>query len=213
MQKIISRQSSLRKNLKYYFTGKQCHKGHLTKRITASALCYECYRDIRKKYHQSNKYKKVQKKYLTSAKGKQTKKNYEKTSKYKLIRKKILKKFRSSNKQRIIFERYYKTEKGEIVNMWRTLRIRLKNWTKNKNARARSEMQNIIGCDKKTLRAYLESKFKPGMTWQNHGKWHIDHIVPLNKFDPTKYEDIKKANHYSNLQPLWAEENLRKNRF
>ena len=60
---------------------------------------------------------------------------------------------------------------------------------------------------------FVESKFKQGMTWQNHGKWHIDHIVPLYKFDPTKYEDIKKANHYSNLQPLWAEENLKKNRF
>jgi hypothetical protein len=213
MPEIISRQVSLRKKLKYYYTGKKCHKGHLSKRITVSALCHECYRDIRKKYHQTDKYKKAIKNYQTSKKGKRTLENYKKTSEYKLMRKASLKKFRSSEKQRLIFERYYKTKKGEITNMWRTLRIRLKNWTSNKNARAKSEMQKIIGCDKKTLRAHLESKFKPGMSWQNHGKWHIDHIIPLYKFDPTKYEDIKKANHYSNLQPLWADENLRKNRF
>jgi len=48
------------------------------------------------------------------------------------------------------------------------------------------------------------------MNWQNHGKWHIDHIKPLAKFNPNDYEDVKKANHYTNLQPLWAEENLKK---
>ena len=48
------------------------------------------------------------------------------------------------------------------------------------------------------------------MNWSNHGKWHIDHIVPLSKFNPKSLKDIKKANHYSNLQPLWAKENLRK---
>ena len=48
------------------------------------------------------------------------------------------------------------------------------------------------------------------MNWQNHGKWHIDHIKPLAKFNPNDYEDVKKVNHYTNLQPLWAEENLKK---
>jgi len=213
MQTIIPRKEAVKKKLKYYFTGKKCHKGHLSKRITVSALCQDCYRDIRSKYHKSEKYKKSADKYKTSNKGKKTLEEYKNTPEYKSSRKKSLKKFRNSEKQKLIFERYYKTEKGEIANMWRTLRIRLKNWSGNKNARARSEMQKIVGCDKKTLRAHLESKFKQGMTWQNHGKWHIDHIVPLYKFDPTKYEDIKKANHYSNLQPLWAEENLKKNRF
>ena len=210
MYKIISRQNALAKNLNYYFTGKKCHKGHVSKRITVSALCHECYLDIRKKYHKSEKYKKVLKKYQSSEKGKKTLANYKQTAEFKKSRKKALKNFQGSEKQKLIYKRYFKTEKGEIAKMWTTLRIRLKNWCGKKNARTRSEMQTIVGCDKKTLRAHLETRFKPGMSWQNHGEWHIDHIIPLTKFNPKNYKDVLKANHYSNLQPLWAKENLKK---
>jgi hypothetical protein len=69
-----------------------------------------------------------------------------------------------------------------------------------------------LGCSVKELAAYLESKFLPGMTWSNWGTaWHIDHIRPLASFDLTVREDVLKACHYTNLQPLWAEENFRKN--
>lgn len=58
---------------------------------------------------------------------------------------------------------------------------------------------------------YLESKFKPGMTRENYGKeWHIDHIIPCIAFDLTKEENQKMCFHYTNLQPLWARENLQK---
>ena len=48
------------------------------------------------------------------------------------------------------------------------------------------------------------------MTWNNYGKWHVDHIKPLSKFDLTVASEQFKACHYSNLQPLWAEENIEK---
>ena len=69
-----------------------------------------------------------------------------------------------------------------------------------------------LGCTIKELKIYLESKFQPGMTWENHGRfgWHIDHEVPLSSFDLTDREQFLKACHYTNLQPLWWNENLSK---
>lgn len=67
-----------------------------------------------------------------------------------------------------------------------------------------------LGCSVTELRIHLESKFQPGMTWDNYGQWHIDHIFPLSKADLSNRDDFLKVNHYSNLQPLWAADNIRK---
>jgi hypothetical protein len=57
---------------------------------------------------------------------------------------------------------------------------------------------------------FLEKKFLPGMNWENYGEWHIDHIVPCSSFDLSKSEQQKICFNYSNLQPLWAADNIRK---
>ena len=57
---------------------------------------------------------------------------------------------------------------------------------------------------------YMESLFLEGMSWGNYGEWHIDHIVPLSSFDLTDKKQLKKACHYTNLQPLWEKDNLSK---
>jgi hypothetical protein len=71
---------------------------------------------------------------------------------------------------------------------------------------------NLLGCTIQEAREYLEKKFKEGMTWENHGLygWHIDHIIPCASFDLTDPEQQKKCFHYTNLQPLWAAENMSK---
>ena len=56
----------------------------------------------------------------------------------------------------------------------------------------------------------FETMFAHGMTWENYGDWHIDHIVPLAAFDLTERQQLLQACHYTNLQPLWREANLHK---
>lgn len=68
--------------------------------------------------------------------------------------------------------------------------------------------EEILGCSIDDFIKYLESKFEPGMTLNNHGKWHLDHIVPLSSAK-TK-EEVYKLCHYTNFQPLWAKDNLHK---
>lgn len=67
-----------------------------------------------------------------------------------------------------------------------------------------------LGCSLPELKVYLEERFQYGMSWSNYGEWEIDHILPLAKFDLTDYNQLLKAVHFSNLQPLWKSENRSK---
>lgn len=71
-----------------------------------------------------------------------------------------------------------------------------------------------LGCTVEQLKFHLQDQFQPGMSWDNYGLhgWHIDHIKPLANFDLTNSQQFSEACRYTNLQPLWAEDNLRKNK-
>jgi len=74
----------------------------------------------------------------------------------------------------------------------------------------KSNTESIVGCSFQELKQYLESKWSEGMNWDNYGVngWHIDHIIPLAS--ALNEKDIYRLNHYSNLQPLWGENNRKK---
>lgn len=88
-------------------------------------------------------------------------------------------------------------------------RTRLIEFLKVKKITKRNKTFNYIGCSPTFLKKYLEEQFVDGMSWNNHGKWHIDHIIPLSSAETE--EDIYRLSHYTNLQPLWAKDNLKKN--
>lgn len=79
----------------------------------------------------------------------------------------------------------------------------------NKAVRGKSARENL-GCSIPEFKAHLEEQFEQGMTWENYGKWEIDHILPLSSFNLENPEELKKACHYSNMQPLWKADNIRK---
>ena len=84
--------------------------------------------------------------------------------------------------------------------------------SKQKNVNKNDFTQEFLGCSPTFLKKYLEKKFKSGMNWKNYGPkgWHVDHIKPLSKFNIENIEEQYKAFHYSNLQPMWAMDNLKK---
>lgn len=76
----------------------------------------------------------------------------------------------------------------------------------------RKEYRKINGCTIEELKNYIGSQFQEGMNWENYGLygWHIDHKKTIASFDLTNREQFLEACHYSNLQPLWANDNLKK---
>lgn len=109
-----------------------------------------------------------------------------------------------NQEKRKSYQRKY--QQKPIQRIKRSLRKRIKEILGYKDF----SMSLALGCTPKFLRQYLESKFQLGMTWNNYGEWHIDHIKPLASFNLQDKEQRKLANHYTNLQPLWAADNMKK---
>ena len=101
---------------------------------------------------------------------------------------------------------YNKLETDTLFKLKSLLRSRIYNFLKSKGFSKNSSTEQIIGCSKEYLKEYLENKFTDGMSWDNQGKWHIDHIIPLSSAN--NEEEIYKLFHYTNLQPLWAKDNF-----
>lgn len=184
----------------------------------------EKYRKLHKEYHKKNiekikeLSKRIYEKNKTNPIFKMNKKqydaeyhklNYEKIKKYKKIYKRNnIEKVRAS-------ERVYRKNKKETDLNYKIrsiLRSRISAAIKNDGGSKSLSSIELLGCSIEIAKKHIESKFKIGMSWKNwnHKTWHIDHIKPLASFDLTKPEEQKKAFHFSNLQPLWAEENLKK---
>lgn len=88
-------------------------------------------------------------------------------------------------------------------NLRSSLRMRLK--TKKCGSAVKD-----LGCSIPEFKIFVQNKFSSGMTWSNHGKWHLDHIKPLASFNLAEREEFLKAAHFTNYQPLWAAKNWEK---
>lgn len=91
----------------------------------------------------------------------------------------------------------------------RSLRLRIREYLKKRKLMKNTSTSRLIGCSWEEARVHLESTFQPGMTWDNYGEWHIDHIIPLASA-ANDLDRIHQLNHYTNLQALWAVDNIRK---
>jgi len=196
------------------------------------------YKASLKKYRQSEKGKEALKKYQQSEKGKEALEKYLQSDKYKASlkqyqqsdkAKEAFKKYRKSPKgldaEKKVYEKrmskgliskyqsQYEKERRKtdpIYKLTGDVRHRLNVFLKTINITKANKTFKMVGCTPKFLKEYLEKKFKPGMTWQNHTRtgWHIDHRIPLSSAKTS--EDIERLMHYTNFQPMWSIDNIKK---
>ncbi len=189
--------------------------------------CRNCKRIYGKKFYKKNKEKLIKKAMEYGTKNahkiKKTKRKYR--EKNKIYFKEYNKKWYNENRQYIFeykkkYNQNHKKERNKkLREKYKTdinfrltehLRGRVKRALKH-NSKIYKTMK-LVGCDIKFLKNHLQKQFKQGMSWSNYGYygWHVDHIKPCASFDLSKVNEQKECFHYTNLQPLWAKDNMRK---
>lgn len=202
--------------------------------------CKECVKDIQKKYKEAPGFKEKQKEYdkkrydekreeILQRKKEYHVENRERILSYKKEYRSIpenrertieyLNKYREDNKERnkewrennrqslAINQHNYRINNPHIV-AWRTV---LYSTLKRLGTSKEAHTVDMLGYSAIELKDYISSKFLDGMTWENHGEWHIDHIRAVSTFSDTT--SIKEVCALENLQPLWALDNLSKNKY
>jgi hypothetical protein len=148
----------------------------------------------------SKAYREKHKESLKERKKKDYEKNKERYSKYKS-------EWKRKNRERINEKNRTYFKENPIQQFLNSFRGRIRK-VLSKTADGRQRSSDHLGCSTDTLRAHIESQFKNGMSWDNYGKWHIDHIIPL--YCAENEDEIFTLCHYTNLQPLWWDQNLTK---
>lgn len=213
----------------YQENREQVNKQHKDYYLKNKKRIYENKRDYFKKHkkrikQQSKIYRKKNHKKLCKKKREYYKDNKEKILKYhkiyykknKLKKLKYAKKYHINNKKKRVEYNveYRRKRRNENIDIRVRDRLSKRIWDAVKgNYKSKSTLK-LLGCSVEELKNHLKKQFKKGMTWDNYGfyGWHIDHIIPCCKFDLSKPKEQAKCFHYTNLQPLWAEENWSKNR-
>ena len=118
--------------------------------------------------------------------------------------------YKKSPKYRLYLKKHKKdrTKNDPVFAMSMRARRRIRMAIKRIGGNKKSPAQDMLGCSWDEFKRHLELKFVNGMSWDNRSLWHIDHIIPLAS--AKSIEEVVKLCHYTNLQPLWAKDNLNK---
>jgi hypothetical protein len=206
----------------HFFNGKPCANGHLYYREAGNNRCVLCSREKAEAYR-------------NSPQGRQTIRAYSRRVWSDPIRRAILQDKRAAwassatgqDKLRKGYRRFYYTNRVRVVKsktertriryredpvfrLVRNLRRRVSLALTSQSTTKDETTLRLVGCTLEHLISHLESQFKEGQCWDNYGRWHVDHIRPCASFDLSDPVQCKECFHWSNLQPLWGNENLAK---
>jgi Iap family predicted aminopeptidase len=182
-------------------------------KINKDGYCGTC-KDCRREINQKNR--EFDKKYLLEYNLKNIKIIKNKRKIYNLENQDKIeeywKKYYKLNKQKIIKRvSNYSSNRKKIDSFYRlkaTIRTRISDCISGRGYIKDKTSQKLLGTKFEKVKSHLEKLFTEGMSWDNYGKWHVDHIMPL--VSAKNKEELYKLFHYKNLQPLWAIDNLRK---
>ena len=180
--------------------------------------CKECCKDIQKKYKTASDYKEKRSEYdknrYDDIKDKilERKKEYHKENQEKILKQKS--EYRKTERYKIVYKEYRKENRDRYSKIqkkyrennphcvaWRSI---LYSTLKRLGTHKQGHTIDMLGYSAVQLKHHIENLFTTGMTWENHGEWHIDHIVPVSSFLANTPVSVVCA--LSNLQPLWATE-------
>jgi hypothetical protein len=165
------------------------------------------YYNVNKKVllEKNKEYRKKQKDKLV-----ETYKSYKKKNELKITEYQKKYRLKHSKKLKKYLYEYKKNRRANDILFYlrETLSHRIRTFLKTKNIDKKNTTMSIVGCTPNELRDHIQKQFKEGMSWENRNKWHIDHIIPLSSAKDEKM--IYELCHFTNLQPLWIEENLKK---
>ena len=221
---ILTRQQALAQGLTHYFTGKPCRNGHISIRGVRKWNCLECDRNQKAKERQRDPERVRANERRTAAKHRESK--LQSTQRWREVNQDRLKAYSKAFRIRYRTDPGFRAQKQAVYNLHaqkqrdlktdRAISLNLRNRiyyaVLADGASKAQSTADLIGCTVQELRQHLEAQFADDMSWENYGRtgWHIDHIRPCASFDLSDPDQQRQCFHYTNLQPLWASDNMRK---
>jgi hypothetical protein len=231
---IITRAEAKAQGLTYYFTGKPCKNGHIAQKNVCDYGCRECRetkkakrRELGLDREQARLYSQRYRAADPDRARAQSMAHEAKRAANPVIcarRNELARLRRLANPQVALRQKQAKQARAHLrreherqryqqdidYKLTKCLRSRLHAIVRRGLGQKHGSTFALLGCSLEELRAHLEAQFSDGMSWANYGEWHVDHIRPCARFDLTDPAQQRECFHWSNLQPLWAEENIRK---
>ena len=209
---------------KFYYTGIPCKREHMQPRLADNSDCVGCVKEYAKEYYQKNK-EKIKQRSAARYADKKEEINSKAVEKYRTdheFREKQIKnsrRYRKENPEKAAAShkksvRQYYQKRKNCPDFMMTAHCRgLVNRTLEFTGAARTKRSyEELGYTPKQLREHIEGLFYEGMSWENRSEWHIDHVISIHEFIKLGVRDLKKINALKNLRPVWAKENLSKNK-
>jgi hypothetical protein len=180
---------------KRYMTGDACKRGHIAERSTHNARCLTCEREYRVQASVREARRETDLAYYLATRERSLPQQAEKRKTPEaLARRRARRSWRYANDLQFRLERVLRARMSRVL----------------RGAARCDGINELLGCTREFLVTYISMKFQPGMSWDNYGEWHIDHIRPCSSFDLTGEDGQRECFNYTNLQPLWAFDNLSK---